>query len=544
MKSAVRAAGWLLFLVLLVAAGLHFAPLVRDGVETSTRIRTSLSLLGQARAQLSRSGPEQREALADRLRGAQRLGETALAARRGDLRTSLAAERALRRPEWQRKAAWLTGAGVAQDLERDARIGLLEAELTYLDALALRIERITTRQSLLRRLYVEQLAAWQTLQQTQRGQCPVGNVRWYDLRFSAEEVRRCEVYRQARRTYAEELARGTAVDVPRPPDVSTLFARLLAPFEAREQELQRALAEHTLARHIDGVRRRIPEALAWLAIAVVTSLGILVGLRALAWYVVAPFVSRRAPVRLRVASTGPSPAARGLISAVSQTITVDVDHELLVHHRFLQSVATSARMTTRWLLSWRYPLTSLASGLVLLTSIRSATPSVFVISATQNDAVSEIGSIEIPTGGAMVLQPRCLAGVLQRCDRPLRITRHWRLGTLSAWLTLQLRYLAFHGPVTVLVHGTRGVRLEAADAGRAISRAATLGFGADVAYSQVRTETFVPYLLGRQPLFNDRFASDGGLYLYEETTGLPGERGTSTRRLGGLFDAVLKIFGI
>ncbi|MCK7502947.1 MAG: hypothetical protein MZV70_01815 [Desulfobacterales bacterium] len=31
-------------------------------------------------------------------------------------------------------------------------------------------------------------------------------------------------------------------------------------------------------------------------------------------------------------------------------------------------------------------------------------------------------------------------------DRPMQITRHWRLGSLSAWLTLQLRYIVFHGP--------------------------------------------------------------------------------------------------
>ncbi|MET0290736.1 MAG: hypothetical protein ABW136_00125 [Steroidobacteraceae bacterium] len=539
-----RAIAWALLLVLLVAAGLHFAPLVRQGVETSTRVLTTLTLLEQTREALDRDGPTMRSELDRRLGEARSLGEIALTARRSDLRTELAAERARRRPDLHRKAAWLTGAGLAQDLENDARITLLETELTYLDALALRIERVTARQSLLRRLYVDQLYAWQRLQEDQRGLCPASAVRWYDLTFTPAEVRRCEAYRVARQAYVDELAHPAVIEVPAPPDTSGLLAAITARFEPRRAELQRALDEHSLARHIDGIRRRLPEAVTWLALALVTSLGLLLGLRAFAYFVIAPFVGRRASVRLHIATTGPMPAERGRISAVSQAVIVDADHELLVHHRFLQSVETSARMRTRWLLSWRYPFTSLASRLVALTSIRSTETASFTISATEGDAISEIGLVTVPEGGAMVLQPRCLVGVLQRHDLPMRITRHWRLGTLSAWLTLQLRYLAFHGPATLLVHGSRGVRLEVADAGRAISRAATLGFGADVAYSQVRTETFVPYLLGRQPLFNDRFSGEGGLYLSEETTGMPGERGAASRRLGGLFDALLKIFGI
>jgi len=126
----------------------------------------------------------------------------------------------------------------------------------------------------------------------------------------------------------------------------------------------------------------------------------------------------------------------------------------------------------------------------------------------------------------------------------MRITRHWRLGTLNAWLTLQLRFLVFHGPATLLVKGARGVRLERADGGRAVNQSATLGFGANVAYSQVRTETFFPYLSGRQALFNDRFSALDGACLYEETTGYGRDKGPAGRQLEGLVDALLKILGL
>jgi len=275
------------------------------------------------------------------------------------------------------------------------------------------------------------------------------------------------------------------------------------------------------------------------------TLGLVVGVRAFFYFIVAPWVSRRRAVLLLPGTQGPSLAERGRISDVSQAVVVAPDEELLVHPRFLQSADMSARMRTRWLLSWRFPIASLASHLFALTLIRTDAPRTFVVSATEHDAVSEIGALRLAEGDALVLQPRCLVGVLQRRDRPMRITRHWRLFTLNAWLTLQLRFLVFHGPATLLIKGARGVRLETADSARAISQAATLGFGANVAYSQVRTETFFPYLSGRLALFNDRFTGPDGVYLYEETTGYGGHgRGPAGRHLESFLDALLKILGI
>ena len=118
-----------------------------------------------------------------------------------------------------------------------------------------------------------------------------------------------------------------------------------------------------------------------------------------------------------------------------------------------------------------------------------------MISATA-DPLSEVGVLALPAGCAIVLQPRSLVGVLQPRDRPLRITSHWRLGTLHGWLSLQLRYLVFHGPATLIVKGCRGVRIERAGDGRRINQAATLGFSANLRYSTTRAATFFPYLPG------------------------------------------------
>ena len=144
----------------------------------------------------------------------------------------------------------------------------------------------------------------------------------------------------------------------------------------------------------------------------------------------------------------------------------------------------------------------------------------------------------------MVLRPRALRGIVQPAGRPIRITRHWRLGHLSAWLTLQFRYLVFHGPCTLIVQGTRGVRLEPAGPGRGINQAATIGFSAGLLYSVRRSEAFGAYLIGKQELFNDSFDGGPGVYLYEEMPREGQKSGIWGRGISGLGDAALKVFGL
>lgn len=222
---------------------------------------------------------------------------------------------------------------------------------------------------------------------------------------------------------------------------------------------------------------------------------------------------------------------------------VDEAHELLVHPEFLQSSSTQGDKDTRWLLDWRYPFTSLASNMVALTRIRTHAPAAFVISATQ-DPFSEIGVLQLPSGAALVMQPHNLVGVLQPLGAPLRITSKWRLHSLHAWLTLQLRYLVLHGPAELVVQGCRGVRVERADAGRSINQASTIGFSANLSYATRRVETFSAYLLGKQALLNDNFSGDNGFYVYEEMPHFGKKSGVAGRGLAGLTDSLLKVFGI
>ncbi len=143
-----------------------------------------------------------------------------------------------------------------------------------------------------------------------------------------------------------------------------------------------------------------------------------------------------------------------------------------------------------------------------------------------------------------MLQPRGLVGIIHKAGQRPNIRSHWRVGTLHAWLTLQLRYLAFEGPVTLIVKGCRGVRLESASNGRTISQDATLGFSTNAMYATVRADPFIPYLRGRQSLFHDKFNGQDAYYLYEEVPRNARPDGQRRNPLEVLVDASLKAFGI
>ena len=167
-----------------------------------------------------------------------------------------------------------------------------------------------------------------------------------------------------------------------------------------------------------------------------------------------------------------------------------------------------------------------------------------VVISASDDATSELAVLSLPPGSALVLQPRCLVGVICSADAPLKITARWRLGSLHAWLTLQLRYLIFHGPATLIVKGSRGVRVEPAGQGRLISQSSTLGFSANLDYSTVRCETFFPYYQGKSALLLDRFEGGPGFYVYDETPRGGKNSSFVGRGMEGMTDAVLKVFGI
>ena len=324
---------------------------------------------------------------------------------------------------------------------------------------------------------------------------------------------------------------------------------VMAPVRQAHARAETTLAAHWAARLLHPVVDALPLA----ALVLLSGFAAHFLLKVLFYYVLAPLAARCKPIRLD-AVTGGQIAARGgavvsstalaIDSGVAQTVILAAGEEMLVLPDYIQSSSVQSKMDTKWLLDWAFPWTSLISGLFALTRIRSTGADERIVLSASADPLSEIALIVIPAGSAMVFQPRGLVGVIYPCAAPLKIARYWRLGSLHAWLTLQLRYIVFRGPVTLIVSGTRGVRVEAAGDGRMISQASTLGFSANVAYATYRCETFFPFYLGKTALLQDSFSGGSGYYVYDETPRAGKKAGLFERGLEGVVDAVLKVFGI
>lgn len=286
--------------------------------------------------------------------------------------------------------------------------------------------------------------------------------------------------------------------------------------------------------HLD----RILIAAAWALLAIILTP---YAIRLVFFFLLAPYAERRRSITLRGPDGQiaiPMPAA----STTSVTIRLGTDEELLVRQDYLQSGSVEGAKSTRWLLDWRHPLSSLVTGLCFLTRITGAEARTTV--SAVHDPLAEVTILDLPEGAGCVLQPHALAAVAHPAGRPLRITSHWRLFSLAAWLTLQLRYLQFHGPGRLILKGRRGIRVEPAEKGRIFGQSQLVGFSADLRYSVARTETFWPYFLGREALFKDKVEGGDGLLIVEEAPLAGHPSGHRRHGLEGAADAALKLVGL
>lgn len=314
-------------------------------------------------------------------------------------------------------------------------------------------------------------------------------------------------------------------------------ARALVAANERLDALAADPLPRSYSRDITGVTLRdilVQALLAFLAITLIPF-----AIRALFYYVLAPIAARRPPLRF-AASEDAVAFAPGERSGISLALPLGAGETALVRQDFLQSTSMKGEKRTQWLLDWRHPVASFASGMRFLTRIDGAGEEV-IVSAVK-DPFAEVAMLTIPAGGAAVVRPRALAAIVHSEDEAPRVTSHWRLFSLPAWLTMQLRYFVFHGPAKLVLKGGRGVRIEAAHNGRILGQDQVIGFSTDLAYSVIRTETFAPYFFGRESLLKDRVEGSRGVLLVEEAP-LAGKTGIR-RGLEGTLDAMLKAFGI
>ncbi|KAB7644864.1 hypothetical protein [Polymorphobacter fuscus] len=541
--------GWIarhaLVFVLLIAAMAIYGQ-YRQSAASSNGVSTSIARIESARTELANDIEQMRGKAVTGLDDAQRSSQTAIAAR---IRVATSERDALlRRQPGSADVLRAPRDAIVAGVRRDLAIERLDQEIAFLQRLR---DNVETRG---RALSLDN----QIADLDRRIAADAANIAALPPAMSPQRyVREGLAVRDLGDVYAERraanAARRTALIAARRQlgDITALATPelALAALQARLQPLETAAAAQRQVLEASAER----EARRWYAKlgigdllwpAFWALLAIIVtpfAIRTLFYWVLAPLASLQRPIKLLDTTVPiPLPAER---SSVSKTILLAPGQELLVRQGFEQTVSLGGAKATQWLLDARHPISSLVSGLYFLTRIRGGPGDTVTVSAT-HDAFAEVAVLGLPAGAAAVLQPRAIAGVVQPIGTPLRVTAHWRLGTLNAWLTWQLRFLVFHGPAEIILTGGRGVRVEPALAGRSIGQDQLIGFSAGIAYSTGRTETFIPYLFGREPLLKDRVAAGSGLLIAEEAP-MAGRAKRGIRHgLEGAIDAVLKVFGI
>ena len=519
--------------------------------------------LEEGKQRLEVSSEHAEREVKDRLEGLQQRGERAIDVRIAELDARIGILEGGRLPAWRKAMAVVTGEGLEKELQKELELQLAKAERDALKQLkgelaAMRAAAASAeeRRRVTYRRWKSDCAGHAAARASRErfvadnpilSQVPV-----IGARAQLGEIDRIvDRWAQACRTAEAQFKKAQAdvADAQRLPkeylkNVTSAKEVILGPLDELIASKKSAVesAEKEGARVLQSIRRMFLQAFGILVLVTFAP----VGIKAIWYWLLAPIVEKRPPIRIRMGGPqGPAPnGAPSLrrISAVSQEIVLDDGEELLVHPDYLQSSTSHSHKSTKWLLDPGYPFTSIAAGMVMLTRSRSMNREPLVVSS-RNDALSEIGVIELHAGDAFVLQPRSLVGVVQRTDRPIRIRRRWVFG-LSAWITLQFRYLVFEGPGKLLVQGCRGVRMETAGSGRSIDQNATMGFSANLDYRPRRSETFSAYVMGVNGLFNDSFEGGPGYCVYEEMPYAGRRSGITGRGLEGLTDGLLKVVGI
>lgn len=266
--------------------------------------------------------------------------------------------------------------------------------------------------------------------------------------------------------------------------------------------------------------------------------------KTVAYYVIAPVAQSTSPILLGADAPG-----AGEITATpshpAQRISLHEDEVMMTKVDYLQGSMGNFEKKTKWLMDWRYPFSSIAAGLYVLTKIRntSGEPGQVTLS-TQENATEELAVIGIPEGKSMVFRPHYLVAVTHPLGRPPRIRSQWVFGKLHAWVNLQFRYLIIEGPAKLVLSAQRGVQVEEvlpSLPGRRVNSHLTAAFSPHLNYSPKRAETFVAYIRGKNALFDDFFQGSGHV-IQQQVTG--GKRNPAARIWEGVFGAIGKVFGI
>lgn len=218
-----------------------------------------------------------------------------------------------------------------------------------------------------------------------------------------------------------------------------------------------------------------------------------------------------------------------------------------VRLRYLQYADEGVLRESKFMMSWRFPVTSLLSGFVHDVSLRNvrAGNDYRLAFAHHKNPEHQMAVVHVPENSSLVVRPSFLAAVVLPPGQKLQLRPRWQLLRWQAWLTGQLRFLEFKGPCRLVVAGRPGLRAERMsekeDGMLPVCRVAVdriIGFTPGLEYRLIRTPRFWSYYLWNARLFDAHFTGVGFVLVQAtlpgRTPGLLTQTRNRVRKLIGL----------
>ena len=274
----------------------------------------------------------------------------------------------------------------------------------------------------------------------------------------------------------------------------------------------------------------------WLAAIALVVLVLPLLLRCVSYFVLMPWV-RRAHKPFRLAGGSDDPAARLQIGPAERTLTVRLaaGEVLSVRSEHVRSVQGKAR--SHLLYDWGAPFISFAAGLAGLSRLKGDETAAQATLASSQDPDSYLMRIDFENHPGIAMRPTHVVGVI---GAPQLETK-WSWG-IHAFATWQVRYVLFTGTGSLIVEGCGDVRAETPGQQAArMDQNLTMGFDSRLTVGVNRTETFLPYLRGIEPLVDDEFTGAHAYFWQKSTTA--GSSSPIARVFNAFFSALGKLLG-
>ena len=265
-------------------------------------------------------------------------------------------------------------------------------------------------------------------------------------------------------------------------------------------------------------------------------------LKAFLFYGLAGFLGRSNPVKL-------TPTVREItndtaIGNQGRKLEVEVskDRPFTVKQGYLAAHdSEGCKKKTKLIWSKKYFFLSCAAGLTNLTRVYlnkdQTQPSKVVI--TTEDPDSRIVEIKLNDHPGIVIRPSAVAGV----SGAIKLRSKWIFNNLNSLITGQIRYLIFHGSGSIYVEGFKGIENnQPEEKNFSIDQDKLVGFDSRIDLKASRTETFWPYLWGKEALVEYSFVGPYNM-LYELGSLKMGKDGI-TSFFSNMLNAIGKVFGL